>query len=444
METIDGDRRLKVLVVDDDEAMARSIKKILSACVVTCEVDPLAALARLRAGERYDSVLLDQSMPAMSGTRFYQELLEFAPEQAAAVSFVTGDSLQGDLDKLHLLGRPVLAKPFAIGELRDLVEQQVVARTLELSLAATSREEELRRQIADVELRQAQKLEELGRLSAGVAHEINTPVQFVSDSLHFLRDAMSEVMGVVEKMREVRRSAANGVPSPESMEAAAAAEDAADLDYLFENVPKAFDRTLDGLKRIATIVRSMKEFAHPDAAEMTSVDLNRAIESTLTIARGEYKYVAELETDFGSLAPLVCFAGEINQTVLNIVVNAAHAIADVVKDTGRKGRITIRTRQEGDQVLIAIADTGGGIPEAIRERVFEPFFTTKGVGKGTGQGLALARTVVVDKHGGELRLESVMGTGTTFLIRLPVHGRKAPGNGAGTAAAAQGFVSSAA
>jgi signal transduction histidine kinase len=280
-----------------------------------------------------------------------------------------------------------------------------------------------RREI-EAALHQAQKMEAIGRLASGVAHEINTPVQFVSDSIHFLRDATKDLMGLIEKLRTVRRSVAQGAPSAQAASDAAEAEEAADLPYLFENVPKAFDRSLDGLGRVATIVRSMKEFAHPDSSEMSTVDLNHAIESTLIIARNEYKYVAEVETDFGELAPVTCHLGDINQVVLNIVVNAAHAIGDVVRGTNRKGLISVRTRQDGDHVVVAIGDTGGGIPEPIRERVFEPFFTTKQVGKGTGQGLAIAHSVVVDKHGGELSLESTVGKGTTFYVRLPVSGRK--------------------
>jgi signal transduction histidine kinase len=197
-----------------------------------------------------------------------------------------------------------------------------------------------------------------------------------------------------------------------------------DLPYLIENMPGAFERSLEGLDRVATIVRSMKEFAHPDAKQMVAVDLNRAIESTLTMARNEYKYIADVETDFGELPTILCHAGEVNQAILNIVVNAAHAIGDVVKGTDRRGRISLRTRREAEGVRVDIEDTGGGIPEAIRERIFDPFFTTKEVGKGTGQGLAIARSVVVDKHGGELSCRSEVGKGTTFSILLPVEGKR--------------------
>ena len=185
-------------------------------------------------------------------------------------------------------------------------------------------------------------------------------------------------------------------------------------------MPPAIAGAIEGLGRIATIVRSMKEFAHPDQSEKTSADLNHAIQSTLIIARNEYKYVADLETDFGGLPPIQCYLGEINQVVLNLLVNAAHAVSDVVKDSGGMGKITVRTRADGDEVEISISDSGTGIPAAAREKIFDPFFTTKEVGKGTGQGLAIARSVVVNKHGGTLRFETECGKGTAFFLRLPV------------------------
>jgi signal transduction histidine kinase len=214
----------------------------------------------------------------------------------------------------------------------------------------------------------------------------------------------------------------DGQPSTEAATAAVEAEEAADLAYLFEHMPKAFDRSLDGLARVSIIVRSMKEFAHPDATEMTSLDLNRAIESTLIIACSEYKYAAELETSYGDIPMVLCHAGEINQAVLNIVINAAHAIGDVVGKSGDKGLITVRTYLEDGFAVIALGDTGGGIPAAVADRIFDPFFTTKEVGKGTGQGLAMARSVIVDKHRGQLTFETEPGRGTTFFVRLPVDG----------------------
>jgi two-component system, NtrC family, sensor kinase len=216
---------------------------------------------------------------------------------------------------------------------------------------------------------------------------------------------------------------AAGVPPEHIVAAAAQAEAAADLDYLLENMPAALDRALDGLNRVAVIVRSMKDFAHPDHTAMADADLNRGIESTLVIANNEYKYVADVETSLGELPPVRCHAGEINQVVLNIVVNAAHAIGDQVRGTGKKGRITIATFRDGDDAVVRITDSGGGIPESVRDRIFDPFFTTKEIGKGTGQGLSMARSIVVEKHDGRLDFETEAGVGTTFTMRLPIAGK---------------------
>jgi signal transduction histidine kinase len=214
-----------------------------------------------------------------------------------------------------------------------------------------------------------------------------------------------------------------GVAPDEVLAAWTQAEEDADLRYLAEAVPSALSHSLDGLDRIAAIVRSLKEFAYHEEKEMTEVDLNRALRSTLTVAAHEYKLVADVEMDLAELPGVMCRAGEMNQVFLNLIVNAAHAIGDVAKVTGKKGRITIRTEVKGDDVVLTVADTGIGIPEGIRARIFEPFFTTKELGKGTGQGLAIAHKVVL-RHSGTLTFESEEGRGTTFMVRIPIEQKK--------------------
>jgi two-component system, NtrC family, sensor kinase len=275
------------------------------------------------------------------------------------------------------------------------------------------------------ELTATQRLAAVGTLAAGIAHEINTPMQFVNDSLHFLRDAARDALTVIQQHKNWQRVLQSGGSAAEldaASREAEQAEQSADLEYLTEQVPKAFDRCIDGLQRMTAIVRSLKEFAHPASKQASAVDLNRAIQSTLTIARNEYKYVAELQTDFGELPMVVCHVNDINQVVLNLVINAAHAIADKVRNAATKGVIRVATRCDDQTVVIAVSDTGSGIPEPIRHRIFEPFFTTKEVGKGTGQGLALAWSVVTEKHKGTLTFETELGRGTTFFIRLPIAG----------------------
>ena len=289
------------------------------------------------------------------------------------------------------------------------------------AVLATQEVTELKR--TQMGLAAAERLAAVGTLAAGVAHEINTPIQFVNDSVHFLRDAAKDVFVFVEKLQVVRRLAATGAPATELREAIHAAdegEEEVDLEYLHENVPTAFERCLDGLERVSIIVRSMKEFSHRDRGEMAPTDINRAINNTLALTRNEYKYVADLKVDLDELPPVTCYVNDISQMVLNLVVNAAHAIEDVVKGSNTKGTIEVRTRQVGEHVIISVSDTGGGIPDAIAQHIFEPFFTTKEVGKGTGQGLALAWSVVNEKHGGELSFKTRIGEGTTFFVRLPI------------------------
>jgi signal transduction histidine kinase len=279
------------------------------------------------------------------------------------------------------------------------------------------------RQHAEIELRHAQKLEAVGRLASGIAHEINTPVQFVGDNLQFVQQANEDLLLLIEHYRNALEHIATDDSKAGLIAGVNEAEEKADLSYLVDHLPLAIGATREGLARITTIVRSMKEFAHPSQKEMGAMDLNQGILTTLTIARSEYNHVAAVETDLADLPRVTCFPGDVNQAVLNIIVNAAHAIGDVVQGTDRMGVIKVRTRRDEDFVHVTISDTGGGIPEAIHGLVFDPFFTTKEVGRGTGQGLAIARSIVVDKHGGTLTFETKMGEGTTFHLRLPIEGR---------------------
>jgi PAS domain S-box-containing protein len=274
------------------------------------------------------------------------------------------------------------------------------------------------RKALEQQLAQAQKLESIGQLAAGVAHEINTPIQFVGDNVAFLADAFADLQRLGDAHRALRDAVVAGQAPAALLESVAAAEATADVAYLGEEIPRAFAQTLEGVTRVATIVRALKAFAHPDQATREPVDLNGAIENTLIVARNEFKYVADVELAFGQVPPVPGNPGELNQVFLNLIVNAAHAIGSVVERTGGKGSIRIETACEADMAVVVIRDTGGGIPEAIRDKIFDPFFTTKPVGQGSGQGLAIARSVV-DKHGGSLTFETAMSEGTAFFVRLP-------------------------
>ncbi len=281
------------------------------------------------------------------------------------------------------------------------------------------------RRAMQVQASHTQKMEAIGQLSAGIAHEINTPTQYVSDNLAFLKDGWNSTQSLLVLYRQAFEELGEGIPQ-KWRTGIKEAEKKLDFEFIAAEMPKAIEQANDGVKRVAKIVRAMKEFSHPDS-EKSAVDINRAIETTVTVARNEWKYVADLKTELDEkMPPVPCYAGELNQVVLNLIINAAHAIKDVVQDSGQKGLITIRTSAKDEFAEISVADTGTGIREAIRSRVFDPFFTTKEVGKGTGQGLALAHSVVHKKHGGKIWFESEVGKGTTFFIHLPMRPDAAP------------------
>lgn len=274
---------------------------------------------------------------------------------------------------------------------------------------------ELRR--LEVELRHAQKLESVGQLAAGVAHEINTPVQFIGDSVNFLAEAMTDSLQMITAYRELRK-AAEGTALADQVATLVELEEELDIEFVEEEAPRSIERTKEGVRRVAEIVAAMKQFSHPGGGALAPLDLDSVVETTLVVAKSEYKYVAEVECDLGAPAEIMADRGDIGQVVLNLIVNAAHAIADHTDD-GSLGKILVQTRTVAGGAEISITDTGGGVPATIRDRIFDPFFTTKEPGRGTGQGLAIAHNIVVERHGGRLDLEVDEGTGSTFRIFLP-------------------------
>ncbi len=287
--------------------------------------------------------------------------------------------------------------------------------------------EDLRRalrelQLTQARLLQAQKLESVGHLAAGIAHEINSPTQFISSNVSFLEDSFLDIKSLVDTFREVMQAIANGTANAETARKAAKHLEELGWDYLEQEIPTAFQQTKEGIRRVTTIVQAMKEFSHPGSKEKAFQDLNKILETTITIARNEWKYCAEIVTDYDPDLPRVfCLGDEIGQVFLNILINATHAIAAKNTDTSQKGTITITTRHFPEYAEVSMEDTGSGIPENIWGKIFDPFFTTKGVGKGTGQGLAISHDVIKNKHGGNLFFTSTPGKGTVFTIQLPLH-----------------------
>lgn len=279
------------------------------------------------------------------------------------------------------------------------------------------------RLLLERDLRQAQKLESVGQLAAGIAHEINTPIQYLGDNISFLNNSFADIRKVMHYYELFRQELIKSGVVPDDLDRQLAKSlDEADLEYIWDEIPKTFDQSLEGVRRVEKIVRAMKDFSHPGDEEKIPTNINKLLETTVTVCRNEWKYVAKMQTNFAVDLPLVqCFAADLGQVFLNIIVNGAHAI-DEFTESGKNGMgaITITTRQIENRVQVQIDDSGGGIPDHIQDRIFEPFFTTKIRGKGTGQGLAISWRVVVDKHQGSLSFSTVKDRGTAFIIELPL------------------------
>ncbi len=311
------------------------------------------------------------------------------------------------------------------------LEQRVMRRTHALEEHAKALgssklrlEYEMReRARVEIELRHSQKLESVGQLAAGIAHEINTPMQYVSNSLQFIKSALGEFNTLSVIAEDLLCHKTDCDDERRAMHKIAI--EAMDLEYVRDRAPKALDRALEGIEAVTRIVRAMNEFTYPDGDEKCEADINRALNTAATVARNEYKYVATLVKKFQPIPLVECHIGDLNQVFLNLIINAAHSISD---HSVKHGAITVSTWAEYGVVKIAVEDNGAGIPENIRHRIFDPFFTTKEVGRGTGQGLTISHNIVVNKHGGHLDFVTEVGKGTTFLITLPVSSVRAGDN----------------
>jgi signal transduction histidine kinase len=411
------DTPYRILIVDDDPTdLLTLVRSLGKAGYETLQATTGPEAVDVFRRQVPDLVLLDVSMPGLSGFEVCTILKSQEETAGTPVLFTTGSTNPRDIETAFSVGgSDYVTKPLRISEIKARLSVHLQLRHAQRALEESH-----------VQLLRAQKLESIGQLAAGVAHEINTPTQYVSDNTRFLQESFAELTGLLETIRGRIR----GSPSEDAQRILAEVTEAmgeADLDYLLKEVPKSIEQSIEGLGRIATIVRAMKDFSHPGATEKAKVDLNRAIESTIAVACNEWRYVSEVGCDLDPDLPSVyCAIGGLNQVVLNLIVNAAHAIADENGNGSReKGVITITTRRDGEMAEIRLTDTGAGIPKKIRGRVFDPFFSTKGVGKGTGQGLALAHSVVVDAHGGSISVESAPGQGSTFIIRLPLESQGA-------------------
>lgn len=330
----------------------------------------------------------------------------------------------------EVLMRRIEQRDATLGNAGSMIEQNLM---LERAVTKKTREleaerQELRRALTNLQntqalLLQAQKMESIGQLAAGMAHEINTPIQYVTDNVKFVRRCFDPVMTITDAISEMVAQCRSGESSAISLDQCEALLKRVKFDYIKRNVPAALEQSLEGLQRVASIVAAMKDFSHPSADEKEPADLGDIIKVATTVARNEWKYVADLDIAIAPDLPKVpCLRDEIGQVIMNLVVNAAHAVGDVIKKNGNdgKGRISISAQLVGDMAEIRVRDSGTGIPEPIRNRVFDPFFSTKPVGRGTGQGLAICYMLIVEKHQGKIFFETEVGKGTTFVVQLPL------------------------
>lgn len=292
-----------------------------------------------------------------------------------------------------------------------------IVRDISKRLAETREKEEMQ-----AKLLHTQKLESVGALAAGIAHEINTPVQYIGSNIGFLKEAFTDINALVERCSDLLIKLKEQNKMVEDIESIDEFREEIDLAFLQEEIPIAIKQAEEGIKKVSTLVLAMKEFSHPGSKEKEQSDLNKIIETTIQVALSEWKYTAELRLDLAPDLPLIsCYANEVGQVILNLLVNSSQAIKERLEKEPqtKKGLISIETKQVEDNAEIRIRDNGGGIPADILDKIFDPFFTTKEVGKGTGQGLAIARDVIQNKHDGTLTVNSQWGEGTVFTVILP-------------------------
>lgn len=429
---------LRVLLVDDDEPIRRAQRRAIARDGyeihdASSGEAARALLAAARAERRpFVLMVVDLQMSGISGTTTIEAALEIDPDLQVVVC--TGSDCK--IDEFHTSDALlIIKKPFQAIELLQAVralttkhqmtervranmhelEQTVEARTRELRAVNDELAKEMaRRDRIETELRLAHRLEAVGHLASGVAHEINTPIQYVGDNVQFLGEATRDMFEVIDTLGTAIATSSCTSLIELFQELAARV----DLGYLRDEVQRSCESAQHGTLRIARIVGALKELSHPGGKDPQPTDLNRTLEKALEVSASSYRYVADVVSDLGPLPPVVCHAHELGQVFLNLIVNAAHAMEN---PEHARGRLGITSKVEGTDVVFSIADSGTGIPEAIRDRIFDPFFTTKEVGRGTGQGLAIVRAIV-ERHGGSLTLESTVGVGTTFHVRLPIAG----------------------
>jgi two-component system NtrC family sensor kinase len=459
MHGVTSAENARILIIDDNRAIHADFRKLLAPDSSGAELDALDAelfgdgptpaktrydvdcaesgetgLAMVRAaiesGRPYAVAFVDMRMPpGWDGVETIERVWQVQSDLQTVICTAFADySWSEMIDRLGATDQLLLIKkPFDPAEIYQLAS--ALTKKAELTRAVRCHVDELEQRVSErtreLELAQthllhSEKLAAVGQLASGIAHEINTPIQFIGDNIRACGDMFQDLERLIRAYRDVADDSSEQAVGAESLTGLRDLEASLDPDYIFMDAPRAFAEALEGVDRVRKIVAAMKTFAHSGGQDVLSeFNVNEALDSTITLANSEVKYVATVERDYDQLPPLLGSPGELNQVFLNLLINAAHAIAD--KKSGALGTITVRTRLRNDEIVISIADTGCGIPESVRHRIFEPFFTTKEVGRGSGQGLAIAHGIVVERHGGRITLDTEVGRGTTFHLHLPLH-----------------------
>ncbi|MFQ5514953.1 MAG: sensor histidine kinase [Myxococcota bacterium] len=402
---------MRVLIADDSRSDRLLLQHTLVRWgyeVVACENGREAL--EILAERDLSLAILDWMMPELDGVEVCRR--SRALGRIVYVILLTGrDSLEELISALQAGADDYLVKPFQPQELRArlLVGERLVRRQIEL-----------------LHLR---KMESLGNIAAGVAHELNTPTQYLQDNLLFVEEGVSCLARMLERqspLLEVVKKAGIAEGLVEELEELA---EQLDVAYYLDEIPGALQQAREGVERIGTLVKAMSELSGANASVRRAVDLNEVVHSVVALWRERWSGVAEIELELDpALPPVTIRSSEIAQVLVSLMVNAVDAIAGRrSQDEGERGRIVVRTSRGEGWVQVCVQDDGDGIPEAIRDRIFDPFFTTKSVGAGTGQGLALAHSIVVEQHGGRLTFESREGQGSTFRVELPLGNRDSDG-----------------
>ncbi|MBN2803802.1 MAG: response regulator [Deltaproteobacteria bacterium] len=414
---------MRILIADDDFTSRTMLDMVLQSqnYEVTACRDGIEAWDIIKKGNAPNIMILDWLMPDMDGIELLIKIRSLKTEINPYIIMLTGKTeTEAIISALEKGADDMLSKPYQPAELIARVNAGIRMVEAQQKLIEQSRA----LKAAQMQIANDKKLKAVGQLAAGLSHEINTPVQFISDSIHFLQDVYIEYSQLTSLYQEATAELKQLKLCSELLNKIEDAESKIDFAFINENIPDSFKASYEGLNRISSIVTSMKEFATPTNLTLAPHDLNKSLRDAVNISRKNIEAYTDIVFNPGDLPMVKCSIDDLNQVFLNIIKNSAQSIKyfNEKENKSEKGCITITSYIEGKNAIISVADTGHGIPEKIKDRVFEPFFTTREVGSGQGQGLAISRTIIVDKHKGKLTFESEEGKGATFFISIPING----------------------